>query len=57
VYAIEYTSFPAAKTIELGLADDYSVLFLAEEARVSEALWEKVVHFCSTIRSRTHHDA
>jgi DNA-binding SARP family transcriptional activator/basic membrane lipoprotein Med (substrate-binding protein (PBP1-ABC) superfamily) len=57
VYDIEYTSFPAAKTIELGLADDYSVLFLAEEARVSEALWEKVVHFCSTIRSRTHHDA
>ena len=57
VYDIEYTSFPAGKTIELGLADDYSVLFLAEEARVSEAMWEKVVHFCTTIRSRTRRDA
>ena len=57
IYDVEYTSFPAGKTLELGLADDYSVLFLAEEARVSDSLWEKVVHLCSTIRSRTHHDA
>jgi basic membrane lipoprotein Med (substrate-binding protein (PBP1-ABC) superfamily) len=49
--------FPAGRNVELGLADDYSVLFLADdEANVAESLWSRVVHLCSTIRSRTHRD-
>ncbi|HXG74975.1 MAG TPA: BTAD domain-containing putative transcriptional regulator [Gaiellaceae bacterium] len=48
--------FPAGKDSVLGLADDYSVLFLAEEGYVSDSLWSKVVTLCSTIRGRTKKD-
>jgi DNA-binding SARP family transcriptional activator/basic membrane lipoprotein Med (substrate-binding protein (PBP1-ABC) superfamily) len=53
VNEVELDTLPAGRDIELGLADDYSVLFLAEEGRVSESLWSKVVRLCSTIRSHT----
>lgn len=54
---VELDSFPGGKDIELGLADDYSVLFLAaDEANVPGFLWSKVVQLCSTIRSHTKKD-
>jgi basic membrane lipoprotein Med (substrate-binding protein (PBP1-ABC) superfamily) len=56
---VELDSFPAGADIELGLADDYSVLFLTEEQNgqpVYEALWSKVVRLCSNIRQHTKTD-
>ena len=51
IHDAERSSFPIGKDVELGLADEYSVLFLAdEEANVSESLWSKVVDLCSRIR-------
>jgi DNA-binding SARP family transcriptional activator/basic membrane lipoprotein Med (substrate-binding protein (PBP1-ABC) superfamily) len=57
---VEFDSFPAGRNIELGLADDYSVLFMTEEENgqpVHEALWSKVVELCSSIRRHTVDDA
>jgi DNA-binding SARP family transcriptional activator/basic membrane lipoprotein Med (substrate-binding protein (PBP1-ABC) superfamily) len=54
---VEWGSFPAGTNVELGLADDYAVLFVAEDqAHVAEALWSRVVKLCSTIRSHTVKD-
>jgi len=54
---VELDDFPGGADVDLGLADDYSVLFLAdEEANVAESLWSKVVHLCSTIRRHTQQD-
>ena len=54
---VELQQLPEGKDLELGLADDYAVLFTADdEAHVSEALWSKVVKLCSTIRSHTVKD-
>jgi basic membrane lipoprotein Med (substrate-binding protein (PBP1-ABC) superfamily) len=55
---LELDRFPGGKDIQIGLADDYAVLFLAEEeADVPEALWSKVVKYCSTIRRHTENDS
>jgi DNA-binding SARP family transcriptional activator/basic membrane lipoprotein Med (substrate-binding protein (PBP1-ABC) superfamily) len=54
---VELDRFPAGTNVELGLADDYAVLFVAEDqAHVAEALWSRVVKLCSTIRSHTVKD-
>jgi basic membrane lipoprotein Med (substrate-binding protein (PBP1-ABC) superfamily) len=53
---LEMDTFPAGQDIELGLADDYSVMAEAENPFVSEAIWSKVVRLCSSIRSRTVND-
>jgi len=51
---VELDQFPAGRNVKLGLADNYAVLFLADdEAHVPKALWSKVVKLCSTIRSHT----
>ncbi len=52
---VEFRSFPAGKDIELGLADDYSVLLEAEGGYV-DSVWSKVVQLCSTIRIHTKRD-
>lgn len=57
VNAVELDSFPVGEDVALGLADDYAVLFVAEDGRVSEKLWSKVVRLCSNIRRHTRADA
>jgi len=54
---IELGRLPAGTNVDLGLADDYAVLFTADDqAHVPKALWSKVVKLCSTIRSHTVKD-
>jgi hypothetical protein len=54
---VEFGRFPAGTNVELGLADDYAVLFVADEqAHVPEALWSRVVKLArpsAATRSRT----
>ena len=53
---LELSELPAGKDIELGLADDYSVMFEAYDESATATIWSKVVRLCSTIRSHTVDD-